>query len=163
MSGLHFRPYADADQDSCIEIFKSNTPKFFGVDELADFRNFLDTLPCPYYVLTRNNEVLACGGYGVDHKKNTIVLAWGMARVDVHRQGLGTFLLIERLKQIYKEYGDTIVEVDTSQHSKGFFERFGFEAGNVTEDYYAPGLHRVDMQLTLNQERYEILINRVIE
>jgi hypothetical protein len=163
MSRLHFRLYTDADQDSCIKIFKSNTPQFFGLDELADFRKFLDTLPCPYYVLTRNNEVLACGGYGVDRKKNTIVLAWGMARLDVHKQGLGTFLLLERLKQIYKEYGDTVVEVDTSQHSKGFFERFGFEARNITEDYYAPGLHRVDMQLTLNQARYDILINKVTE
>jgi GNAT superfamily N-acetyltransferase len=163
MSDLHFRPYTDADQDSCIEIFKSNTPQFFGVQELGDFQKFLDTLPCPYYVVTRDQEVLACGGYGVDNKKNTVALAWGMARRDVQKQGLGAFLLLERLKQIYKDYGDTIVDIDTSQHSKGFFERFGFEAGNVTENYYAPGLHRVDMQLTLNQERYNMLNIRLIE
>jgi hypothetical protein len=163
MTDLHFRPYTHADEDVCIEIFKSNTPQFFGSHELADFQKFLDTLPCPYYVVTRKNEVLACGGYGFDNTKNTVVLAWGMARRDVHKQGLGTFLLLERLKQIYKDCGDTIVDIDTSQHSRGFFERFGFEAGDVTEDYYAPGLHRVDMHLTLNQGRYDLLNNRVIE
>lgn len=163
MTGLAFRPYAPRDQDFCINIFVSNTPHYFGVHELADFRKFLDTLPCPYYVVTRNDEVLACGGYGVDSKKNTIVLAWGMARADLHKQGLGTFLLTERLKQIYQDFGETVVEIDTSQHSKGFFERFGFEAGNITENYYAPGLHRVDMQLALNKKQYSRLIDHITE
>ena len=162
MSGLVFRPYIPDDKDSCINIFTSNTPNYFGVHELDDFRKFLDTLPCPYYVVTRNDGVLACGGDGVDNKKNTIVLAWGMARADLHKQGLGTFLLVERLKQIHRDFGETVVEIDTSQHSKGFFERFGFEAGSITENYYAPGLHRVDMQLVLNRERYSTLLDQVI-
>lgn len=163
MTGLHFRPYTAEDQDACIEIFVSNTPQFFGSDELKDFRKFLETLPCPYYVVTREAEIVACGGYGVDNKKHTTVLAWGMARADLHKQGLGTFLLVERLKQIYKGFGDTVVDIDTSQHSRGFFERFGFEAGDITEDYYAPGLHRIDMQLMLNEERYTTLIQPTLE
>jgi ribosomal protein S18 acetylase RimI-like enzyme len=43
-----------------------------------------------------------------------------------------------------------MVQIDTSQRSKGFFEKHGFEAKNVTENYYAPGLHRVDMELRNN-------------
>ena len=163
MTGLVFRPYIPDYKDSCINIFVSNTPNYFGVHELDDFRKFLDTLPCPYYVVTRNDEVLACGGYGVDQQKNTVVLAWGMARADLHKQGLGTFLLAERLKQIYQDFGETVVEIDTSQHSKGFFERFGFEVGIITENYYAPGLHRVDMQLVLNKKQYSTWINHITE
>lgn len=163
MSGLTFRPYASADQDRCIEIFVSNTPQFFGPDELKDFRKFLETLPCPYYAVTKDEEIVACGGYGIDNKKRTVVLAWGMARTDLHKRGLGTFLLVERLKQIYKDFGDTIVETDTSQHSRGFFERFGFEAGAFTPDYYAPGLHRIDMQLVLNEKHYTTLLQPAIE
>ena len=163
MTGLHFRPYTSADKEACVEIFLGNTPQFFGVNELLDFQKFLDILPCPYYVITRDDEVLACGGYGVNNKKNTIILAWGMARADLHKQGLGTFLLMERLKQIYKDFGETIVEIDTSQHSKGFFERFGFKSGTVTENYYASGLHRVDMQLILNEEQHNTLTHQVIE
>lgn len=162
MTGLIFRSYTPDDKDACINIFTSNTPHFFGVHELDDFRKFLDTLPCPYYVVVRNEEVFACGGYGVNNKKNTIVLAWGMARAERHKEGLGTFLLVERLKQIYQDFGETVVEIDTSQHSQGFFERFGFESGKITENYYAPDLHRVDMQLLLNHERYNILVNGVV-
>ncbi len=159
MSGLVFRSYTPDDKDACINIFTSNTPHYFGVHELDDFRKFLDTLPCPYYVVVRNAEVLACGGYGIDNKKKTIVLAWGMARADLHKQGLGTLLLVERLKQIHRDFGETVVEIDTSQHSQGFFERFGFESWKTTENYYAPGLHRVDMQLVLSAERYNTLVN----
>lgn len=162
MTGLNFRRYAPGDRDACVEIFVGNTPQFFGVDELDDFRKFLDVLPCAYYVATRSDEVLACGGYGLNESRNTVVLAWGMARADLHRKGLGTFMLVERLKQIYRDFGETVVDMDTSQYSQGFFERFGFRAGNVTENFYAPGLHRVDMDLVLNQELYNSLLNRKI-
>jgi len=75
-----------------------------------------------------------------------------MVQADLHKQGLGKFLLIERLKQIYKDFGETLVQIDTSQHSQGFFERYGFQVNEVAQNYFAPGLHRVDMELQLNEE-----------
>ena len=41
----------------------------------------------------------------------------------------------------------SVVQIDTSQHSQGFFERYGFQVKAITENYFAVGLHRVDMQL----------------
>jgi hypothetical protein len=35
---MKFRPYQPEDKDSCIEIFMSNTPQYFGVDEADEFR-----------------------------------------------------------------------------------------------------------------------------
>lgn len=163
MNGLHFRPFTTADKDACLKIFMGNTPKYFGVDELPDFRTFLNTLPCPYFVVTRNEEVIACGGYGMNGKKQAMILAWGMARIDLHKQGIGAFLLVERLKQIYRESGQVEVQIETSQHSRGFFERFGFVAGEITEDFFAPGLHRVDMKLLLDADRYTRLTNQSTE
>jgi hypothetical protein len=48
------------------------------------------------------------------------------------------------------------VQLGTSQHSKEFFARFGFQTTRVTPDGYAPGLDRYDM--TLSRERLERLL-----
>lgn len=159
MKDLKFRPCTADDYDACMKIFMSNTPQFFGSEEAGDFRKFLETLPCPYFVATLNGEVAACGGYGHDHAKGTVVLAWGMVRADLHKQGLGSFMLVERMKQIYEDCGEIVVQIDTSQHSKGFFAKYGFEATGFTENFYAPGIHRVDMELKLDAERQRAFEN----
>jgi len=161
MNDLKFRPYQPEDKDRCIEIFMSNTPQYFGVEEADEFRQFLETLPCSYFVAAQNDEIVACGGYGYHGKKQAIALCWGMVHADLHKQRLGEFILVERLKQIYNDFGPTVVQIDTSQHSQGFFERYGFQVKEVTENYFAAGLHRVDMQFELNKERHSTLISKV--
>ncbi len=42
------------------------------------------------------------------------------------------------------------VVLDTSQHSRGFFERFGFQQVARHRDGYGPGLDRCEMRLELN-------------
>jgi ribosomal protein S18 acetylase RimI-like enzyme len=145
-----FRPYTPADEAACLALFDSNTPRFFGPDERAGFAAFLKRPPCPFFVVEAETLIIACGGYGQQPEGGEIVLAWGMVRADLHRQGAGTFLLQERLKRIFQENPAAKVVIDTSQHSQSFFARFGFHATRLTENYYAPGLHRVDMELTAN-------------
>ncbi len=148
-----FRPYTPADQAGCLDLFDSNTPKYFGPAERPGFENFLQRLPCPFFVVEAEGLVIACGGCGADPQSGKIVLAWGMVRSDLRRQGIGTFLLQERLKVIFRENPAARVIIDTSQHSQTFFARFGFLATQTTPDYYAPGLHRVDMELELTDNR----------
>ena len=161
MNGLKFRPYRSEDNDRCIKIFMSNTPRYFGVEEVDEFRQFLEILPCAYFVATQNDEIVACGGHGYHGKKQAVVLCWGMVHADLHKQGLGKFLLVERLKQIYIDFGEVRVQIETSQHSKGFFERYGFQVNEVTENYFAPGLHRVDMDLQLDEECHRTVLSKV--
>ena len=161
MNGLKFRPYQAEDNGRCVEIFMSNTPRYFGVEEADEFRQFLEALPCAYFVATQDDEIVACGGHGYHGKKQAVALCWGMVRADLHKQGLGKFMLIERLKQIFTDFGETVVQIDTSQHSQGFFERYGFQVKEVTQNYFAPGLHRVDMELQLNEECHRTLLSRV--
>jgi len=78
MIDLKFRLYQPDDKDVCMAIFMSNTPRYFGTAEAPDFQKFLETLPCPYYVVTQKEKVIACGGYGHNPSKEAIVLAWGM-------------------------------------------------------------------------------------
>ena len=61
MNVLKFRPYQAEDKDRCIEIFMSNTPQYFGVEEAEEFRQFLETLPCDYFVATQDDEMVIMG------------------------------------------------------------------------------------------------------
>jgi predicted GNAT family N-acyltransferase len=117
----------------------------------------LKDFSCPFFVVTKDGQTVACGGYGAESEPKSIELAWGMVRNDLHRQGIGKFLLIERLKLIFRADPDACVVIDTSQHSQDFFARLGFKATNLNENYYAPGLHRVDMELELNDNLRKIL------
>jgi predicted GNAT family N-acyltransferase len=58
---------------------------------------------------------------------------------------------------IFKENPAAKVIIDTSQYSQTFYVRFGFKATQITPDYYAPGLHRVDMELELTDNLRRIL------
>jgi predicted GNAT family N-acyltransferase len=139
-----FRPYAPADEAACLEIFDSNTPPFFDPSERPDFVNFLERLPCPFFVLEQDGQVVACGGYGTQ-ENGDIVLAWGMVRRDLHKNGLGSLLLVKRIKRILEEDPQTRIVIDTSQHSCAFFERHGFKVTGQQDNYYGPNLHRIDM------------------
>jgi len=160
MTGPQFRPYTIGDKDACMDIFMSNTPRYFGIEEADEFRSFLDAPTCDYFVATQNDKVVACGGHGYHSKKQAFILAWGMVRVDLHKHGLGKFILAERLKRIYSDFGENLVQIETSQHSQGFFERFGFVVTNTIADYFAPGIDRVDMELRLTAEQFHTLTNQ---
>ena len=144
-----FRPYTPTDETVCLQLFDGNTPKFFGIEERTSFENFLKRQACPFFVVEFEALIIACGGYCQETNSDSIVLAWGMVRNDLHHQGVGTFLLHERLKAIFRENPAAKVIIDTSQYSQSFFARFGFKTTQLTPDYYAPGLHRVDMELEL--------------
>lgn len=141
-----FRPYTPADSTICLAILDSNTPPYFDPKERPDFVNFLERMPCPYFVLEQAGEIVACGGYG-EEKNGDIVLAWGMVRRDLHKRGLGSILLKERIAHIRVNHPGKRIVIDTSQHTQEFFRRQGFIVTGGQENYYGPGLHRVDMEL----------------
>lgn len=143
---LTFRPYTPADAPACLAILDSNTPPYFDPKERPDFVSFLERMPCPYFVLEKDEQLVACGGYGED-KNGDIVLAWGMVHRDLHRQGLGSILLQERIADIRANHPGKRIVIDTSQHSQEFFRRQGFVITDQKENFYGPGLHRVDMEL----------------
>jgi predicted GNAT family N-acyltransferase len=141
------RPYTHADRAACLEIFDGNTPPFFDPSERPDFVNFLERQPCPFFVLEQGGLVVACGGYGTQENGN-IVLAWGMVCRDLHKNGLGSLLLVKRLERILEEDPQARIVIDTSQHTCAFFERFGFKITGQQDNYYGPNLHRIDMVYT---------------
>jgi hypothetical protein len=148
------REYTPADRDACLAVFASNTPTYFREHEQAHFADFLDRMPCPYFVVEdEGGRVIGCGGYAPQRG----TLCYGMVSRPLHHQGAGRFLLRERLRHWYNAHGPSLVRVNTSQHASGFFERAGFVTTRVVPDGHAPGLDRHEMELRLNEARYHSL------
>lgn len=149
---VSIRPYLPDDRQACLAIFLSNVPAYFAPAEQPDFEAYLDEPPSNHVVVIRDNRLLACGGWYVHEGVGR--LSWGMVMQTHHRASLGSFLLSWRLKQIFLLPDIDEVHLETSQHSAGFFNRYGFEAVRTTLNGYGPGLHRVDMVLQREHWRY---------
>ena len=93
--------------------------------------------------------IVGCGGYAYSGEDGTADLCWGMVRRELHGTGLGRRLTELRIERSREDPRVKAIALRTSQHTAGFYERLGFQVLRVTEDAYAPGLHRYDMRLHL--------------
>ncbi|MCW2039309.1 GNAT family N-acetyltransferase [Xanthomonas campestris] len=145
------RAYRPDDSDACIELFDANVPKFFNAGERPDFVWFLThhAAAWHYQVVERAGDVVGCAGYAVNANGTTASLCWGMVHPQLHRQGLGTTLLLARLEALRLRAGIERIVLDTSQHTQAFYARHGFVVQQVTQDGYGAGLDRWDMALDL--------------
>lgn len=148
--GVRARDYTTADRHGCLAVFDSNVPEFFVPAEREQFAAFLDALPGPYLVVEGEaGVILGCGGYAVTPGTTTADLCWGMIRREQHGTGLGRLLTALRLERVRSDAAVEAVALNTSQHTRGFYEHLGFRTEQVTPDGYAPGLDRCDMRLIL--------------
>lgn len=149
---LSHRPCTAGDRQVCLDIFHSNVPDFFRDHELASLTDFLDSSGCPYFVVLLGTEVVGCGGFGLRVESRTADLCWGMVHRERHRKRIGAYLLCVRLLSIAETTEAMRVRLETSQHTEGFFHRFGFETQAVKPDGIDAGLDEVEMQLDLTHE-----------
>lgn len=156
LSNISILPYSPEYRQGCIDAFVSNTPKYFTLEEVGQFREWLDYLEGitdlypgeenRYFVVLQNQQLIACGGFGYNPSTKKATLAWGLVHNDQHKQYIGSALLSYRLNQIATLFPEATVQLDTTQHAYAFFERHGFEVEKITNDSYSPGLHRYDMK-----------------
>lgn len=139
-----------SDVEACLEVFDSNVPRFFTPPEREEFREFLTALPGPYFVLPGGEGLDACGGYAVNADTGVADLCWGMVRLDRHGEGLGRALTELRVRRALADPTARRIELATSQHTAGFYERMGFHTVRVTPDGFGPGLDRCDMAMDAN-------------
>lgn len=156
---MNFRSYQPTDRDACTQIFLSNCPKYFDVSERVFWDRWLDALDTGevayahssndlYDVLEVNGEMVGCGGFYVRVDDNQVAFAWGMVHNKHHKKGYGKALYLHRLARIKSLYPSFGIVLNTSQHTVGFFETFGFQTTEITLNGYGPGLDRYDMVLT---------------
>lgn len=155
---MTIRPYYPQDHEGCLLIFDSNIPCYFAIHEREQFEFWLrgqdegipayaETKAEHYYVAEQDGELVACGGFSIVKDKPVANMTWGMVARRMHGQGMGRQLFQYRIDKIASLYHGHTIRMDTSQHTYPFFEKFGFEVTGITENSYAPGLHRYDMVL----------------
>lgn len=143
---ISIRHYHSTDLSACLNIFRSNMPKYFAESEFDEYASFLASFDGEYLVAEVNNQISACGGSYV--KDGIGRLCWGMVNQSKHRSSLGSALLTCRINNLFSQSKDLLlIQIDTSQHSAGFFERFGFKTTQVIKDGFDTGLDCVVMSL----------------
>lgn len=150
---LKFRQYTVDDRSACLRVFRSNIPKFFREFEQTRFESFIDEARYPYFVIERSEKIIGCGGYGVKEGSGTAALCWGMVASQYHGQHIGEYLLAGRLNEILRHPEISGVHLSTSQHTDGFYQKYGFTVLERRADDIAPGLDTVEMNLDLTEEK----------
>lgn len=152
--------YTPEHRQACLDLFRSNTPEYFAPTELKDFEGFLDKLESNrdrsdgamyYYLVEMDGMPAACGGIASSPDGMHARMTWGMVHRQLHRQGVGREFLLFRIRRIRQLFPYSTISLDTTQHSKGFYEKLGFVVTAYTPDFYLPGMHRYDMELRSDQ------------
>ena len=150
---MEFKPYSQDDMAGCIELFDLNCPRFFAREERADYSHFLQLLSdagsahTVYLLGWREQRLIACFGMA-PVSPETCVLSWIMVHPEYQRQGCGG----EMMAQLFTLAAAACyrkVAVSTSQHADQFFARFGAVTLRSQNDGWGPGMHRVDIEISL--------------
>ena len=122
---MDLRAYKPADRDGCLGVFDSNIPESFDSAQRAAFAAFLASPGGSYFVLDHDGAIAACGGYALENPDLASV-TWLMVRRDLHRNGLGRFLLFSAMRKLSAEADPTILRLETTASAAPFFEKQGF-------------------------------------
>ena len=147
---VSFRVYETRDRDACIDVCRGNVPKFIAEEEVVLFSRFIDEqVPssCRYVVGRVDGAVVACGGLARDGERQVATMCWGLVQRSWHGRGLGSALLVERMAWLSREelQAGWKFELQTSQHTYRFFEKFGFRVGGITPNGFGGGLDKYEM------------------
>ncbi|MEP7149096.1 MAG: GNAT family N-acetyltransferase [Acidobacteriota bacterium] len=136
---MKLRRYRTDDLDAVIDIFRSNIPKYFGPAEEPGLRDFLTNVSADYFVAEIDDEIIGAGGLALNPDK-TVSLCWGMISSDHLGKGLGRELTEFRIQKASESYGNLPLVISTSQHTQGFYEKFGFRLVEHKPDGFGSGI-----------------------
>jgi predicted GNAT family N-acyltransferase len=145
---MEIRAYRNEDLEAVVAIFRSNIPKYFTPAEEPGLYEFLDGYSDDYYVVEVGGEVVGAGGVAWnDLEKPTVSLCWGMVHREYLGTGIGKRLTEFRIKAAREKFGDLPLTIGTSQHTQGFYVKFGFRLTEYERDGYGPGIDTCKMRL----------------
>ena len=145
---MNIRPYQPDDLEEVVAVFRSNIPKYFGLSEEPELYDFLRDHADEYYVIEVYGTIAGSGGIAYnDLRSPTVSLCWGMVREDHLGTGLGKELTRFRIELSRKKYGSIPLTISTSQHTQGFYEKFGFRLTKHVPDGFGPGIDICEMRL----------------
>lgn len=143
------RPFQLVDIERLLQLFRWNTPQYFGEEELAHFEAFLRSTPTDFYVMEVDAIIVGCAGYAYQKDTRTGQVSWFVFHPEHQGRGLGRQILNFCLDKLGKHQEMQKVIVRTSQLVEGFFSKAGFKTTYIEKDYWAPGY-----DLYLMEQRY---------
>lgn len=150
---MEIRKYHSRYRAKCIETFDSNIGQYFAQSERSEFIEYIDGLGegSEYYVCieAESEKLLGCGGIGFNSSKAYLV--WGLVHKNFHGQGIGTVLTNHRLSYLKQNTLVNVVQIETSQHTKGFYKKCGFTVTKTEPNGFGEGIDRVAMELTISR------------
>jgi len=144
------RPYQEKDLPSLVNILILNTPKYFNIDEVEDFKRHIDIHASDYFVVVDESDtVLGGSGYLITEDTRTAHISWIFFNPKIQKKGYGSVAVNHCIDCIKENGSVSQVIVLTSQLAYRFFETFGFTLQATKEDYWGPGLdyYKMDMEL----------------
>ncbi len=142
------RDYRPSDLEAVVGIFRSNIPKYFGPHEESGLRSYLSEFPHDYFIVEIDTCVVGSGGFALNKgDEQTVSLCWGMIRSDHLGTGLGKILTETRIARIRERFPEAPIVISTSQHTQGFYEKFGFVLTGHLHDGFGPGIDICEMRL----------------
>lgn len=136
---MTIRPYEQSDIESIVNVFRSNIPRYFGPSEEPGLLSFLAERSGHYYVIEIDGEVVGAGGIALNDD-DTVSLCWGMVHSNNLGTGLGRRLTEFRIDRSKEKFGTKPMVTSTSQHTEGFYRKFGFVTVEHTPDGFGPGI-----------------------
>ncbi len=144
---MHARLYQPTDVEAVVAIFRSNIAKYFTPEEESGLRNFLwDERGEHYYVFEIEGEIVGAGGIALNENE-TVSLCWGMVLSDRIGTGLGKQMTQFRIDLAAEKYPGVPITISTSQHTEGFYNRFGFRTVEHIKDGFGSGIDNCKMRL----------------
>ena len=145
---MQIRPYRSEDLPRVIDVFRSNIPKYFGSGEERGLLDFLAEYPDDYFVCEIGVEIIGAGGFAFNNgDEKTVSLCWGMIHSRFLGTGLGRKLTEFRIDAARDIHGGLPIVISTSQHTQGFYEKFGFKLTKHVADGFGPGIDVCEMRL----------------
>jgi N-acetylglutamate synthase-like GNAT family acetyltransferase len=133
------RSYKARDFDNVVDLLKSNIPEFFAPSEIEDFKNYLLHSREDYFVLEREDRIIAAGGINYLPDEDLARLAWDMVHNDFHKKGFGAILLNHRINHIKTFTSFTSVDVRSSQFAFKFYQKHDFRLVCQEKDFWGAG------------------------
>lgn len=140
VDGIRIRPYVPADLARISALIHPLIPKYFAADEADDLRQYLLQERELYFVVERDNAIVASGGINFFPEKGEARISWDMVALDQQGIGIGSALLQYRLSLLESMRQIRRVVVRTSQLAFTFYQKHGFVLKSTEKDYWSEGL-----------------------
>lgn len=145
---MKFLSYNDAYYDNCLKLFNGNCPQYFAENERADYIAFLNSKPAGYCVGISGGNIVSAFGISVTPGTSRARLSWILVSPNFIGKGMGLNMM-GRAKETALLEGASFIDIAASQLSAPFFKKFGAKEVNTIKNGWGPGMHRIDMQISL--------------